>query len=114
MHAGEVEILGVGAGLMTRDFAEARETQSPMPIRCVLEPDAPTQDCALGIERNLHTRFDPVQRVDNRKTIEARLLDPIVARAPRWFKADRPGRLVLLAHVEEMAARLKWIERPAK
>ena len=69
---------------------------------------------ALGIGRDLHARFDPVQRVDDRETVEAWLLDPIVARAPRWLKADRPGRLVLLAHIEEMAARLKRIERPAK
>ena len=67
-----------------------------------------------GIGRDLHARFDPVQRVDDRETVEAWLLDAIVARAPRRFKADRPGRLVLLAHIEEMAARLKRIERPAK
>ena len=106
MHAGEIEILRVSAGLMAGDLAEAGETQAPMPVRFVFEPDAPAQDRAFGIGRDLHARFDPVQRVDDRETVEAWLLDPIVARAPRRFKADRPGRLVLLAHIEEMAARL--------
>src|SRR5580704_9574303 len=114
MHAGEIEIFRVSAGLMGGDLAEAGEAQASMPVRFILEPDAPAQDGAFRIGRDLHARFDPVQRVDDRETVEACLLDAIIAGAPRRFKADRPGRLVLLAHIKEMAARLKRIERPAK
>ena len=71
MHAGEIEILGVSAGLMGRDLAEARETQPTMPVRFVLKPNAPAQDRALGIGRDLHARFHPVHRVDDRETVEA-------------------------------------------
>src|ERR1700722_13693811 len=106
MHAGEIEIFRVSAGLVPGDLAEAGEAQASMPVRFILEPDAPAQDRTLGIGRNLHARFDPIQRVDDREPVEAWLLDPIVASAPRRFKADRPGRHVLLAHIKEMAARL--------
>src|ERR1700722_2704763 len=114
MHAGEVEILCVSAGLMGGDLAEAGEAQASMPVRFILEPNAPAQDGALRIGRDLHARFDPIQHVDDRETVEAWLLDPIVAGTPRRFKTDRPGRIILLAHIKEMAARLKRIERPAK
>src|SRR6185437_11778583 len=63
MHAGEVEILRISAGLVASDLAEAGEAQPPGPARPVLEPDAPAQDRALGIGGGLHPRFDPVQRV---------------------------------------------------
>ena len=114
MHAGEIEILCISPSLGLRDFAEAGQAQPPRPGGSVLEPDAPTQDrAAPRIGRDLHPRLDPVQRIDDGKTIEARLLDPIVAGAPRRFEADRPRRLAILAHVEEMAARLQRIERAA-
>src|SRR5580700_4493962 len=106
MHAGEIEIFRVSAGLMGGDLAEAGEAQASMPVRFILEPDAPAQDGALRVGRDLHARFDPVQHVDDRETVETWLLDPIVASAPRRFKADRPGRLILLAHIKEMAPRL--------
>ena len=52
--------------------------------------------------------------MDDRKAIEARLLDPIVAGASRRLEADRPGRFAVLADVKKMAARLQRIERPAE
>src|ERR1700722_13325403 len=106
MHPGKVEILSVRASLMGGDLAEAGEAPGSMPVRFIVKPDAPVQDGAFRVGRNLHARFDLIQGVDDRETVEARLLDPIVASAPSRLKADRPRRLVLLAHIKEMAARL--------
>ena len=50
--------------------------------------------------------------MDDREAVEARLLETIVARAPRRLEADRPRRNAVLNDVEEMAAGLQRIERP--
>src|ERR1700760_2749221 len=106
MHAREVEILRISAGLVAGDLAETGEPEPPRPARFVFEPNAPAQDRALGIRRDLHARFDPVQRMHDRETGEAGFLDAVVTRAPRRLEADRPGRLAVLAHIEEMPPRL--------
>src|ERR1700722_12640260 len=106
MHAGEIEISRVSASLMAGDLTETGEAQPPRLARFVFKPNAPAQNRALGIGRDLHARLDSVQGIDDRETVETGFLDAVVARAARGFEADRPGRLAFLVHVEEMTARL--------
>src|SRR5271170_4790817 len=114
MHAGEIEIFRVSPGLGGGDFAEAGQAQPSRPARSIFQTDSPAQDRAARIGGDFHPRFDPVQRIDDREAIEARLLDPIVASAPRRLEADRPWRLAVFAQVKKMAARLQRIEWAAE
>ena len=114
MHAGEIEISRVGAGLVAGDLAEAGQPQPPRPAgffpsRMRQLRTAPSGSGAISMRAS-----NAVQRVDDRETVEAGLLDPIVAGAPRRLEADRPGRAALLAEIEKMAARLQRVERPAE
>ena len=114
MHAGEVEIARVGLRLVPGDLAEAGEPQAPALPRTVGEADLPAQHRRLSaIGRNLHPRLDPVQRMDDDQTVEARLLDAVFAGAPRRLEADRPRLFAVLGHVEEVSGRLQRIERTA-
>src|SRR6202012_3847271 len=71
MHAGEIEVFRVGAGLVAGDLTETGEPKPSRLTRFVLKPDAPTKNRALGIGRDLHARFDAVQRMHDRKAVEA-------------------------------------------
>ncbi len=113
MHAGEIEVARVGAGLVAGDFAEAGQAQAARPAGEVFQADAPAQDRALGVRRGLHGRAHVVKRVGDDEPIEADLFDPVFAGAARGLVADRPRRLALFAQIEEMPARLQRIERTA-
>ena len=114
MHAGEIEIARVGLRLVPGDLAEAGEPQPPPLPRPVGEADLPAQHRRLpAIGGNLHPRLDPVHRMDDDEAVEARLLDAVLAGAPRGLEADRPGRFAVLGHIEEVSVRLQRIERAA-
>ena len=113
MHAGEIEIARIGAGLVAGDFAEADEAQAARPAGEVFEADAPAQNRALGVRRGLHRRAHALKRIGDHEAIEPGLFDAIFARALRRLVADRPWRPAVFAQIEEMPARLQRIERSA-
>ncbi len=51
--------------------------------------------------------------MDDGEAVEARLLDPVLAGAAGGLEADRPGRVAVFRHIEEVSARLQRVERPA-
>ena len=115
MHAGEIEIARIGAGFVRpRSRRSSSGADVARPAGHVAQPDAPAQDrgCLRSgpISIRASTPFS-VWTIASR--LKRRLFDPIVARAPRRLEADRPGRLAILAEIEEMAARLQRIERAA-
>ena len=114
VHAGEVEIARIGADLMAGNFAEADEPQRARPTGAVLQLDAPAQDRALRIGAELHRRTHAVDRIADAEAVEADPFDLIIAGAPRRRPADRPRRIAVLAQIEEVAALLQRVERPAE
>src|ERR1700722_3740021 len=106
MHAGKIEISGIGARFVLRDFGEAGHAQLARAPGFVGEQYAPGDDRLIPVRRDSHPRLKPADFIDESETVAAGLLDAIAAGAPHRFIADRPGRRALLADIKKTAARL--------
>src|SRR5277367_150505 len=113
VHAGEVEIAGIGARIDAGNFAKTGQAE-PAPLAGEIgETDAPTQDGAFRVRRDFHRRANAVEYVGYLDAVEAGLGDGIFACATGRLIADRPGGSAVFAQIEKRAARLLRIDRPA-
>ena len=63
VHAGEIEIAGVGAGFMRGDFREAGQTRAPGAAGLVGKANAPGQHRAMRVGGDLHRRGESADLV---------------------------------------------------